>query len=597
MFGVVKNIFNVFKSAGTLFKGLGAVGKVAGKVAGKGIMTAAGKVAAKKIPGIGAILGVLFGISRFRKGDILGGIGEIVSGIAAILPGPGTAISLLIDGLLIMRDINKAKAKAKETKTKVAQSPAEAAANLSKMTPMQRMLKYVPGIGLIMGISRSITRFKAGDTMGGFLELVSGINSTFPGPGTAISMVVDALINFRDIKKMKKAKGEKFNFFTALWDSINSVLLGIPKLLLKAAKWYLSSVVKSIRWLATKSIQGVLKFVTIMMKAGTWALNTIKAIPGFIQSTWDSIKSISTTIVQTVEAIPTFIQNTWDNVKSIFTKTLDGIKRMFTAEFWIDVAKGLWSSMKSGTSNVWSNMKSGASNLWSDAKEVAAPISGFASNQYNQFKSDIAPARQANDYIGAAKEVVTASGQKVQLSPGDIATVKKGQPSINSTAKQVSDEIDMNDDDSSGAYGHSKFSMEKIRNAKTREEKERLMYNETIRQIKSKQSRGEPLSSTEEFLSRKGEMVSKTYSEDVSKAAIQNDVTSHLNNSAAQIKASREVRGQIAKSAAENNTNTNNIVHNITKINSNVSSSGHSQGQKKLPLWKDIDSILAGNNI
>lgn len=108
------------KQLSRVFKTLGPKGALAfaGKKASKGIGKGVSKITAKKIPGISLILGTLFGISRFKKGDILGGIGEIVSGIAATFgPGPGTIISLIIDGLLIAKDLKNMK-KGKSIKSK-----------------------------------------------------------------------------------------------------------------------------------------------------------------------------------------------------------------------------------------------------------------------------------------------------------------------------------------------------------------------------------------------------------------------------------------------------------------------------------------------
>ena len=71
-----------------------------------GIKSWLGKMFAKigmKIPGIGAIIGIGFAVSRFMKGDIVGGIIDLLSGMAScinfVLPGAGFAISLGLDAL------------------------------------------------------------------------------------------------------------------------------------------------------------------------------------------------------------------------------------------------------------------------------------------------------------------------------------------------------------------------------------------------------------------------------------------------------------------------------------------------------------------
>lgn len=94
---------------GGIGKGIKSIGSKAGTKAGTKVGAKIGggvlKSLGKKIPGIGLILGTLFSIDRFKNGDILGGLGEIASGVASILPGPGTLISLGIDALLVGRDV------------------------------------------------------------------------------------------------------------------------------------------------------------------------------------------------------------------------------------------------------------------------------------------------------------------------------------------------------------------------------------------------------------------------------------------------------------------------------------------------------------
>lgn len=78
--------------------------KVAGKAAeaaGKGV----GKSLIKKIPLVGLLAGVGFGISRLLDGDFTGAGLEVLSGAASIVPGVGTAASVGIDAGLIARDM------------------------------------------------------------------------------------------------------------------------------------------------------------------------------------------------------------------------------------------------------------------------------------------------------------------------------------------------------------------------------------------------------------------------------------------------------------------------------------------------------------
>jgi hypothetical protein len=83
-------------------------GKTIGKAAGKGLGMSALKSGIKKIPIIGALAGLGFGISRAMSGDYVGAALEVASGVAGTIPGLGTAASAAIDVGLAGRDIYKA---------------------------------------------------------------------------------------------------------------------------------------------------------------------------------------------------------------------------------------------------------------------------------------------------------------------------------------------------------------------------------------------------------------------------------------------------------------------------------------------------------
>jgi hypothetical protein len=84
-----------------------AVGKAAGKAAGKVAGKAIGKSLIKKVPVLGLIAGLGFGLQRLMEGDFIGAGGEVLSGAASMIPGPGTAASIALDAGLAARDISK----------------------------------------------------------------------------------------------------------------------------------------------------------------------------------------------------------------------------------------------------------------------------------------------------------------------------------------------------------------------------------------------------------------------------------------------------------------------------------------------------------
>lgn len=88
-------------------RGLGWLGGIGGKMTGKAGLAGLkglGKAGLKKIPGVGVLVGAALGLERALAGDLVGAVGETASGLAALVPGLGTAASLAIDAGLAARD-------------------------------------------------------------------------------------------------------------------------------------------------------------------------------------------------------------------------------------------------------------------------------------------------------------------------------------------------------------------------------------------------------------------------------------------------------------------------------------------------------------
>jgi hypothetical protein len=150
----------------------GILGKFGGKLGGKLAMKTGTKTLLKKIPGVGSIVGLIFGIERFKKGDVVGGIGEIASGLTSLLPpGIGTAIGLAIDGLLLMKDLN------------VFGDVNKKAGDLA--TKAYNKAKDIPVIGQIIKANEAIVNFIK-NPMKHFEELANVANSFLPGTGDFI---------------------------------------------------------------------------------------------------------------------------------------------------------------------------------------------------------------------------------------------------------------------------------------------------------------------------------------------------------------------------------------------------------------------------
>ena len=101
--------------------------KVVAKTAGKTLL----KSAIKKIPLIGFVAGLGFGLHKLAKGDFTGAAMEVASGAMSIVPGIGTAGSVGMDLAIAKKDIDAAKAEAALENGEVAEGAVEGASEIT----------------------------------------------------------------------------------------------------------------------------------------------------------------------------------------------------------------------------------------------------------------------------------------------------------------------------------------------------------------------------------------------------------------------------------------------------------------------------------
>ena len=156
-------------------KGIKAAGTYALKSMGKAIVKGGSKQVLKKIPVVGTLLGLFFAIQRFQKGDVVGGLLEIASGLSSlvnfIIPGGGLALGLLIDGILLFRD---AKGAMKPQAPKETKPP-------KKVNKTE--VNKIPIIGGFVAMFDAIKMVFGGDIIRGTKLFFVGMARTFPVPG------------------------------------------------------------------------------------------------------------------------------------------------------------------------------------------------------------------------------------------------------------------------------------------------------------------------------------------------------------------------------------------------------------------------------
>lgn len=166
----LKPLFSFGKAGKTAAKGAGLLGKAGGKLLGK-----AGKTVLKKIPGIGLIAGVAFGTKRFADGDFEGGLLEIASGLASIVPGIGTMASVAIDSYLAFKDLDEGGFFQTETGETVKSFGTAA-------------LRSMPVIGTFLRVKDAMELWKT-DKKAALIEYAKAFGTMIPGAGLVISFM------------------------------------------------------------------------------------------------------------------------------------------------------------------------------------------------------------------------------------------------------------------------------------------------------------------------------------------------------------------------------------------------------------------------
>ena len=237
---------NLFKNVITAAKGflskigkflLGPFTKLAGKGGAKALFGTIFKLfmkflkpVLKRIPGIGSLISWGFAISRFKNGDLVGGLIDVASGIATLFPGIGTGISIGLDVLNAFLDAKKGK---EEDGVKPEGAPGGIGAFFGKIKdkilnnfPIKNLMDFYKGVGKV---------FK-GDFKEGFKQMAFAIP------------FMEKLYNFlfKEKEEVNPETGEitkKKSIMQALRESMFIKFKGMwPKL----PKW--------MKWLASKTL-------------------------------------------------------------------------------------------------------------------------------------------------------------------------------------------------------------------------------------------------------------------------------------------------------------------------------------------------------
>ena len=298
----------IFGFLGKLFKPLASIGKMAGK----GL-----KLVFKAIPFLGSIISLAFAVSRFKEGDIMGGLLELTSALLGLTPFPGLA--LIPDVVLMFRDLTMSK----EKKESQGGSFLIGLRNWFVTLPVIRNF-----ISLFKGLSLIFTGKGPNDVDKGLLHLKDASFVLWICPPlkwmlSVIEMIYDPSGFFKGAKNVVKSAGnglywiwEKLsnmfiavldwigNIFTNIWESdaikkirlnVNIGLLHIKNGLSKALNWYISipqAIVQKLTDVVGSTLDWAYEFTGIeSLKKAKLGLNSLnKQFQGFGIDT-DSIET------------------------------------------------------------------------------------------------------------------------------------------------------------------------------------------------------------------------------------------------------------------------------------------------------------------
>ena len=150
------------------------------------------------IPIIGPIFSFKDGIEEFNKGNLVGGIKNMVQGILGLLPLPYPVKSAIMGGVELLGTWLEGKF-GKETIPKGSGGDIMAGALTAIGFVLKPLVKKLPIVGSLINFYEAYQAFKAGGAAGitkGIINLGAGIANLFPGVGTAIAIGLDVISAF-----------------------------------------------------------------------------------------------------------------------------------------------------------------------------------------------------------------------------------------------------------------------------------------------------------------------------------------------------------------------------------------------------------------
>jgi hypothetical protein len=176
----------------------GRIGQVLIKKFGGKIAGALGKIGLKNIPVIGTLVNLAYATSRFKRGDVIGGTIDLLSGLVDFIPAAGIPLSIGLDTLNALLDIKYGGSKGAAGAKKMDFFKTVGGAVWSKLQPIMR---HLPVFGTALHLSEAVGHFSGGGVSSGIKSLMRAVSSVAPFGVLGFDLLLDLV----------ETKAEKYN--------------------------------------------------------------------------------------------------------------------------------------------------------------------------------------------------------------------------------------------------------------------------------------------------------------------------------------------------------------------------------------------------
>ena len=193
----------------------------------------------KRIPVLGTLISVGFAISRFKSGDTIGGIIDVLSGLAGLIdiavPGLGTTLSIGLDMLNAFLDIKAggANAGAQQAKGDILMGMAKKLGGW-----MWNNADYIPLLGTFKRWGMSMDSFKSGKWGDGLKQLGYGIMELAGPVGGMMVNGIEMLLGWFNSKSTSGGElKENTSWLSSMKKWMIEKLQNLPYFLRKPLEW------------------------------------------------------------------------------------------------------------------------------------------------------------------------------------------------------------------------------------------------------------------------------------------------------------------------------------------------------------------------